>query len=403
MADQDIRRWNELWATALRRELTVDELNEFSELWVTLEKKQLPIAVESMEHLGDEELVRHLSQKYVELSVRKTPEEDYFQDAPLVHLSRVRPLMRYFSYAAVLLAIAIGVYLWRSTLPNHSDLYSESQAQRFRNDIPAAQDGAVLTLADGRQVILDDTSGTIAKENGVIIVKRGRELVYEVQPVTDGFPGFYNTVTTSKGRYVSLTLADGSRVWLNAASHIRYPVRFSAKERRVEVSGEAYFEVASDKKRPFVVIYRVGNRENSVEVLGTHFNIRAYEEESRGSVTLVEGAVRVKTGIAACQLQPGQQALENEDGKLSVVTDANIEKAVGWKEGLFVFDKTSIQEIMRELARWYDVEVEYAQPLEKSYHFMIGRDQSLSKILNIMETTGDVKFIIEGKKITVFN
>jgi Fe2+-dicitrate sensor, membrane component len=95
--------------------------------------------------------------------------------------------------------------------------------------------------------------------------------------------------------------------------------------------------------------------------------------------------------------------VENEDGKLSVVTDANIEKAVGWKEGLFVFDKTSIQEIMRELARWYDVEVEYAQPLEKSYHFMIGRDQSLSKILNIMETTGDVKFIIEGKKITVFN
>jgi transmembrane sensor len=192
-------------------------------------------------------------------------------------------------------------------------------------------------------------------------------------------------------------LPDGSRVWLNAASSVRFPVAFTGKERRVEMTGECYFEVAKDPSRPF----QVGIGVNTVEVLGTHFNINAYADEDVVATTLLEGAVKIETIKKETILRPGQQALIDKNGETKFIDAANLDEAVAWKNGLFSFHAMQIGPLMRQVSRWYDVQVRYEGNI--SYHFnaTIERREDITKLLKLLEGTGNVHFTVEGKTITV--
>ncbi|MEP7257618.1 MAG: FecR domain-containing protein, partial [Flavitalea sp.] len=206
----------------------------------------------------------------------------------------------------------------------------------------------------------------------------------------------YNMMATPAGRQYSLTLADGTRVWLNASSSISFPTVFGNKKREVSITGEVYFEVAPVKTAPFVVKHN-GNIE--VEVLGTHFNINSYDNEATPRTTLLEGKVKVKFQNSTSILKPGEQASLNKEGNISIASNVDLEEVMAWKNGMFQFDNTAIDAVMRQLARWYDVEIEYRGAILKHFGGNISRDVNLSQVLKILELTGEVKFRIEGKKI----
>jgi transmembrane sensor len=218
----------------------------------------------------------------------------------------------------------------------------------------------------------------------------------------------YNTIAVPRGGRYQLLLPDGSHVWLNAASTLRYPSAFTGAQRRVELDGEAYFEVSSlpaspggggekTARMPFIV--QVNGTE--VEVLGTHFNIMAYKDEASINTTLLEGAVRVSKDDHHQLLKPGQQAQLHPSGAITLVKKADTEKAVAWKNGAFKFDGSDIGTIMRQAARWYDIDVEYKGKVNEEFYGTIGQEMNLSQILSVLEKTGLVHFTIEGRKVTV--
>jgi ferric-dicitrate binding protein FerR (iron transport regulator) len=182
-----------------------------------------------------------------------------------------------------------------------------------------------------------------------------------------------------------------------AASSLKYPVVFSGKERRVEITGEAYFEIAKDATRPF----KVQLNQMEVEVLGTHFNINSYTDEETVRTTLLEGRVKVTTASDNKFLQPGQQAQLKPSGNMKIVDDVNLEETVAWKDGNFQFENSDIKSVMRQLARWYDLEVSYQGNISKHFIGGISRNVKLSQVLSMLQQTGEVRFIIEGKKIIV--
>jgi ferric-dicitrate binding protein FerR (iron transport regulator) len=207
----------------------------------------------------------------------------------------------------------------------------------------------------------------------------------------------YNTITTPRGGKYELTLADGTTVTLDAASSIRYPVAFTGRERRVEITGQVYFEVAHNQSKPF----RVQASDQTVEVLGTHFNINAYPDEADLRTTLLEGSVRITKAQASAILKPGEQAITSDQSTLIRVRDADTEAAVAWKEGHFHFSHADIPTVMRQLARWYDVEVAYVGSIPKrSFSGNINRNTKASVALEILSVS-NVHFKIEGKKIIV--
>lgn len=257
---------------------------------------------------------------------------------------------------------------------------------------------AQLTLADGSIILLDGTANGLLAEQGTakIIKKADGQLLYDVTgaPTTDIL---YNTLSTPRGGQYNITLPDGSKVWLNSASTIIYPTSFNGKERKVEILGEAYFEVAKDATKPF----RVKMNEMEVEVLGTHFNINGYQDESFVRTTLLEGKVKVRSGAVENLLNPGQQAQLGKNGNIKLLKNVNVEEVMAWKDGNFQFEDADIYSVMRQLARWYDLEVAYSGRLTKHFVGSISRDVNLSQVLTMLQQTGEVKFSREGKKIIV--
>jgi ferric-dicitrate binding protein FerR (iron transport regulator) len=204
-------------------------------------------------------------------------------------------------------------------------------------------------------------------------------------------------MTTPKGRQFSLVLSDGSKVWLNAASSITYPISFTGKERKVSVTGEAYFEIAHNAAIPFIV----ESGQNSVKVLGTHFNINAYDDESVVSVTLLEGSVDVRRGTVSKVIKPGQQAQINDDEQIKLANNIDVEHVVAWKNGRISFQGADIGTVMRQMSRWYDVEIEYNRKMNDLFYADISRSTMLSDVLKALELTTDVHFKIEGRKVRV--
>ena len=276
------------------------------------------------------------------------------------------------------------------------------------NDVPAGKNTATLTLGNGRKIRLSDAeNGHLAKESGINITKTADgKLVYEVaseavQPSSEG-RGSYNTLSTSNSEQYLVILPDQTRVWLNAASSITYPSSFAGlKKRKVQITGEVYLEVAKRKHIPFLVV----TKNQTLEVLGTHFNINAYANESSIKTTLLEGSVRITASSlhqrgAAVTLQPGQQS--DLQGQNIQVNKADIEEVIAWKNGYFKFNE-DLESIMNKISRWYNVTVIYKYQPDPNLKFggKILRSKNLSAVLNIIELTGNVHFKIEGRKVTV--
>jgi transmembrane sensor len=268
-------------------------------------------------------------------------------------------------------------------------------------DVAPGGDGAILTLADGRKIVLDSVgSGTVANYPNITITKQGNgQLAYNNVQGTPAV-SFYNTLTTPKGKKTSVILSDGTQVWLNAASSIKYPASFTGRERVVEITGEAYFEVAKHAIMPFIV--KKSGSDYRIQVLGTSFNINTYEDEDAIRTTLLEGSVNVLNGAVSSMLKPGQQALvSNGNAKINVLSNADVEDVMAWKNGIFHFDRSDIQTVMRQLARWYDVDVEYKGTIARHFGGTISRNVNISQVLKMLELTGAVKFSVEGRRIVV--
>lgn len=268
-------------------------------------------------------------------------------------------------------------------------------------DIAPGGNVATLTLSDGSTISLDSVNnGSLAQQGQSTIIKlEDGQLAYK----EDGHKATlkevqYNTVSTPRGGQYQLVLADGSKVWLNAASSIRFPAAFIGKERDVEITGEVYFEVAHNASKPFIV------KANGVDikVLGTSFNVNAYEDESTIKTTLLEGSVEVSMGRGNSFLKPGDQAVvSDKSDKILVNKNANIEEVVAWKNGLFYFDEDNVETVMKKIARWYDVDVEIkGTSSDKKFNGKLFRDVELSQIVKILEE-GGIKVNIAGKKMIV--
>ncbi|MFA5244496.1 MAG: FecR family protein [Pedobacter sp.] len=267
-------------------------------------------------------------------------------------------------------------------------------------DIGPGRDKAILTLADGRKIIIDEKDqGQIADQSGIKITKASDGTIVYIIPETierNPDPVPYNTIETPKGGKFQIILPDQTKVWLNAASILKFPALFTGKERLVELSGEAYFDVAKNSNMPF----NVKTRDVNVIVTGTEFNIMAYYDEPFSTTTLVEGSVRVSNQSERISLNPGEQAFSDKKEQLSKKS-ADVEEAIAWKSGLFQFNNADINTVMNQLSRWYDVSVEYRSKVpDKRFGGYISRNSNLSQVLKMLELSG-LKFEIEDKKIIV--
>lgn len=296
--------------------------------------------------------------------------------------------------AAVLLTLSFGIYWFNN---NNGDL---NHGVIIVNDIAPGKSKAYLTLANGKRIALTDAAnGNLAREGGVQITKTADgQLVYKISSTPSGKKDpALNTIETPRGGQYQIRLQDGTKVWLNAASKLTYPQSFTAAlNRKVTLSGEAYFEVAKDKTHPFIV----ETAGQLVKVLGTHFNINSYTDEGDTKTTLLEGSVKV-SGLTEIVLKPGQQATFKA-GDLRIA-EVNTENVIAWKNGEFEFANEPLESIMRKISRWYDVEVIYQNPELKNEIFSggISRFELVSDVLKKLSLTEVVKFKIEGRRIFV--
>ncbi|MCQ6957219.1 FecR family protein [Mucilaginibacter aquariorum] len=365
---------------------------------------------------GAEQHLFELIEKEYQLSEIKQPELSEFRAAqifqqitsqPQTH-RKIRSLWPRIAGVAAIAGMLVISILFKDqflSIGNQSQVVSSNQ------DIAPGKSAATLTLANGRKILLTSVpSGELANESGVTISKTSNgEILYEIKENSETKPGQHNLLSTAMGETYQVKLPDGSRVWLNAASSLKYPVSFSSlKDRRVELHGEAYFEVAKDKLHPFLV--ETDGQE--VTVLGTHFNIKAYKQDKNIVTTLAEGSVRVGYQASAWSdhgkivykdeviLSPGQQSLLK--GETISVSKAALEESLAWKDGNFVFNDANIEKIMQDIARWYNIEVLYEGPFPTgAFSGNISRSKNISQILRALESTKLVHFKIEGRKVYV--
>lgn len=317
----------------------------------------------------------------------------------------LRPRIVAFRYriaaaAIFIIAVSVGVYFYigdRRLTPGVSSLTSG-------NDIPPGGNVAILTLADGTKIKLDEArKGSLTMQGGTEVLKLDSgQLAYKVTAEAKKIS--LNTLETPRGGQFRINLPDGSKVWLNAASSITYPTAFTGNERNVSITGEAYFEVAKNADMPF----RVKSGRQITEVVGTRFNINAYENEETIQTTLVEGLVKISgrspngIGSSPVILRKGQEAEIDKSGRIGPVRDTDPEEAIAWKNELFMFSGTGIETIMRRIARWYDVEVVYEGDLRhRTFTGQVSRYSNVSKVLQMLEFTGAAHFKLEGRRITV--
>ena len=269
-------------------------------------------------------------------------------------------------------------------------------------DIQPGTNNAVLTLDNGTTIVLDSAAnGTLAHQGNMKVLKTNGQIAYEKGGGNINTKPVYNTITTANGNEYQLILADGSKVWLNAASSIRFPASFAGNERKVEITGEAYFEVAHDASKPFRVEFndKAGGK-GEIEVLGTHFDINAYVDENTMKTTLLEGSVKIKRANQVQMLSPGQQAVLSSN-TITLKKDADVSQVVAWKEGFFMFNNTDIQTIMKQVARWYNVDVNFEGKINSDgYSGKISRNVPLSDFLKILELN-NVRVKADRRKITI--
>jgi transmembrane sensor len=309
---------------------------------------------------------------------------------------RRRRLVRRLSAAAAIAFLITGAWI----LVDRHGRESKSvvpTSDHAKSDIPPGRNTAILTLANGSRILLDSAkNGQLAQLGGTRIINKNGQVTYHSSggEATAG----ENTLTTPRGGQYQLILPDGSRVWLNAASSITYPTAFSGKERAVTITGEAYFEIASNKSRPF----RVTTGNLVITDIGTQFNVMAYSDEKSVQATLVEGSIKVSKGQAGIVLAPGQQAVAgNGSHTIKIINEANIDEVIAWKNGSFQFSNMDLRTIMRQLTRWYDVDVVFeGNTPDIRIGGFIHKNVSLSTVMEFLKGNG-VRYKLEGKKITI--
>lgn len=306
--------------------------------------------------------------------------------------SPVRKMNRtlWWAAASILLIAAIGAGILK--IADNS----KNQAAQHKTEIAPGKNGAILTLADGTKMVLDSLgNGWATTQNGASLKLQNGQLTYAANTTaTEAMT--YNTMTVPKGRQFKLVLPDGTQVWLNAGSSLKYPTTFSGKERNVEMTGEAYFEVAQNASRPFKVkAPGVGE----IEVLGTSFNVNSYEDEPFSKTTLLTGAVIV--GSEKTKLSPGQQVKRTSYGQIEVIDNVDLDQVIAWKNGMFNFNGSDIKTVLRQITRWYDIDVVYAaEPENTPVSGEMQRNLSLNAVMDILKDL-DIKYTLDGRKMII--
>lgn len=322
-----------------------------------------------------------------------------------------RRILRISVAAAIFLAAGGLYYLNSSKEPQADPGKQDALVKQVNQDLAPGKNGAVLTLADGKQISLDSGGQTILAVQGNATVRmQDGHIIYDKEAGI-ATEVLYNTVETPRGRQFQLLLADGSKVWLNSASSIRYPASFDGGDRHVQISGEAYFEVATvftkdgSRKVPFTVtVLSDAGEVGTIEVLGTHFNVNTYDHADQVQATLLEGAIRMNRLNQHQEIVPGQQALirtTDVSGAIKVLNKVDLEQVMAWKNGYFSFANSDLETVMRQIARWYDVDIEYAGKIpQRKFGGEISRNSNASQVLKVLEESG-VHFKITGRKILV--
>lgn len=372
--DDDVRYWNKWLADHPESEMRIDELR----------RTVILLGDVSRESLRDKHF-EELQQKIAASNI-----------IPLI-TSKKRSIWKPVMAAAsvVIILSTIAVLFHQAPKPVKSNIIAQ------KNDIRPGSNKAVLTLANGQKITLTDSvNGPIAVQANIKIAKTAKgQIAYELPKgaTDDDVAVGYNTIEAPTGGQWQVILPDHSKVWLNAKSSLTYPTYFTGNERKVQLKGEAYFEVAHNGKMPF----KVSSREQTVEVLGTHFNIMAYDDDEIMKTTLLEGSVKISNNGYSRILVPGEQAQVSDAGT-KVTDDIDLEDVMAWKNGYFKFND-SLENVMRKISRWYNIEVKYANNVDPSLRFggKISRYKNLSSALKIMELTGNIHFKIEGRRVTV--
>lgn len=381
-----IQRWMDDTITQEEKGELVRMLNEQTLLSdVEPGLQEMWVAQTNQPVFSDEETV-----SMIERILSNNRSDEKFVLQPPVH--RIHFMRRWgWAAASIIILLGLGVFLWTT---NKKDTETQRTAVHPpATEVMPAMGKVVLKLPDGRQIYLDSMHGSIVKEGELTVDNKKGSLAYS------GAAGKmeYHSLTVPRGRQYQLQLPDGTNVWLNAASSITYPIAFTGPERMVTVSGEVYFEVAKNKSKPF----RVAANDMMITVTGTHFNVNAYNDEPFLATTVLEGGVKVTSNNKTVILSPNEQSLANATGSISVNRNVNVSEIVAWRERFFHFESADLPTILRELARWYDVDVAYEGVISKERFFVIvNRNSSLSAVLKALQAN-DVEFHIEGKKLTV--
>jgi len=371
------------------KELSEDDSRELTE-WIE-ESKENRL---EFERLADPVYLKH----YMEFETRM---QRLMEEKTPVHQIAARRYWQKLATVAAVLIVIAGIYMWRSSLDGAKPASSQTQQELSKNDVAPGKFKAKLKLADGREIILDSAgTGLLAQQGETRIYSESGTVKYSQE--NNSSETVYNTLETATGEIYPLTLSDGTQVMLNSQSSIRFPVSFNGIERDVVIQGEVYFEVKKNGK-PFNVTVVKKNSSSEIQVLGTHFNVNAYDDEPTVKTTLLEGRVAIKAPNSnkTEYLKPGQQASLDEKGLIKVSSDVNLDAVVAWKVNDFNFSDNDIQSIMRQFSRWYGITVNYEGSIpDRHFGGMISRNKNLSEVLKTLESN-NIHFKIEGKKLTV--
>ena len=385
----------------LKRILELPELNDENQQWLLkfLETTNQPELKQLLWEYFEKDIEKNLGiQKDTSDRLLRKMHDKLAIEQPVKKPTVIKMTSVRMAVASVVMALVVTSIYFLSgkskpvTLANTSRPAPSTQSHAV--EVAPGKDGAILTLSNGTKILLDSlNNGALAEQQGSKIIKKGTQLIYSGGG--DNTEVAFNTMSTPRGRQFQLVLADGSMVWLNAASSIRFPTAFTGKDRKVEVTGEVYFEVAKNPSKPFKVMANG----TEIEVLGTHFNIDAYDEVTK--TTLLEGSVKINTQNKTSFLKPGQQAQIIAGGEIKTSNSVDVEQVMAWKNGRFVFEDADLQTIMSQVSRWYDVDVVYQDKMPKrSFTADISRNTNLSVFLKVLDESG-VRFKIQGKNLLV--
>ncbi|GAA4787032.1 hypothetical protein GCM10023231_13950 [Olivibacter ginsenosidimutans] len=390
-----LHRYLDKTATAL-------ELQELMDLLTTLPEEEVACILEPIyqetkesqlpaEHLRSEELLQNIFQQTTQHQQRKR-----------TYIQRNKTWMLRMAAAAAIVGLTFSLNYIFNHYQSHTPTKELAQ-KSLPNDVAPGGNKATLTLANGQVIVLDTTKNGILAHHGGMEIKKiaDGKLAFRIPANTKGQQAFTetNTISTPRGGQYQITLPDGSQVWLNAETTLIFPSQFDKQERKVVLNGEAYFEIAKHVKKPFKVI----SNHMEVHVLGTHFNLTDYEDERKPKTTLVDGSVRIKSGKQAQLLKPGEQAVLTADKQIKLVKNVDIETEIAWKNGLFQFKDAGIEQVMNNIARWYNIEVSYTGKINKKLlNGKISRDVNLSELMSMLAYTG-VHYEIQGRKVIIKN